>query len=526
MQGSIKAPLASLAIAAAGMLLSSTPAHADAFKTRCDADWVDPATARLRLEWARACAISVNIVSFTNPKPPSFVYPTGLVSTNGIPLWEYIETDDFWGWNSYSGDIAAVNQAFTQNQWRTGPYTATALPGGFQKWTESPSLALARPTYPTFGTSFDPASGSQLFPNPNYALLDCGFYTDAAATHRADTSATGFYMNGYCPSSDIPTSGIDLWLRADAGITAPAGSVSQWADQSGNGRNAVMATPARQPFYVANALHGMPVLRFNGAQSMDLSIYAQPTTFTVFVVGKNSTPSETFSMILGPGGNSPNNQLRWDSGSSAMFVGLGNNMPIITSPIGNTRIYHELSASYNGATMTVYRDGSPVSSSSFATTGPWTLASVGAYYSSYFMNGDLAEVVIYDRVLSPGQRVWIDSYLQTKYFLSCGNGICTANENSSTCPSDCPTCGDGVCGPNEDMWSCPNDCGYCGDGVCGGNENWWSCAYDCGYCGDGVCGFDETWTCSFDCNPECGGGGPVPISGDQTIIRCPLPALQ
>jgi len=90
---------------------------------------------------------------------------------------------------------------------------------------------------------------------------------------------------------------------------------------------------------------------------------------------------------------------------------------VTTVSTGNTRVYHALSARYDGATMTVYRDGGAVSSSSFATTGPWTLASVGSFYSSDFMVGDLAEVVLYDRALSEEDRAAADSYLRTKYNL-------------------------------------------------------------------------------------------------------------
>lgn len=202
MQRRVRVELTFLAIAAAGAFLQSTPAHADpVLISRCANDFLDPTTARLRLEWARACGTSVNIVSPTNPKPPAFAYLTLQLSSNGgIPLWEYIETDDFGGKNSYSGDIATVNEMFTQNQWRSGGIIATTVAGGFQKWTEDPALALARPSYPIFGNNQDINVATPLFPNPNYALHDCKFYTDAAATHLTDTSVTGFYMNGYCPS--------------------------------------------------------------------------------------------------------------------------------------------------------------------------------------------------------------------------------------------------------------------------------------------------------------------------------------
>lgn len=122
-------------------------------------------------------------------------------------------------------------------------------------------------------------------------------------------------------------------------------------------------------------------------------------------------------MILGPGGNNPNNQMRWENGTQVLFVGTGNNLPSTTSTIGNTRIYHELSVRYDGSMMRVYRNGILISSHSFTTSGPWTLSQVAAYYSSIFLIGDLAEVLVYGTALSDADRGRTDSYLKTKYAL-------------------------------------------------------------------------------------------------------------
>lgn len=230
-------------------------------------------------------------------------------------------------------------------------------------------------------------------------------------------AASGTYQLNINVSSALPTSGLDLWLRSDVGVEAPGGRVSIWVDQSGNGRHAMMNVASRQPYLATGALNGLPVLRFLGAQSLTLSALVQPNVFTVFVVGKNTKASESFSMILGPAGNSPNNQLRWENGSQALFVGLGNNMPIITSSVGNTRAYHALSARYNGSSMTVYRDGNVVSNHSFTASGPWTLASVGSWVSTYFMQGELAEIIIYARPLFEGERGTVNAYLRSKYNL-------------------------------------------------------------------------------------------------------------
>jgi hypothetical protein len=202
MQHSVKIKLTSLAIVALGVLLQPPPVHADVVKTRCDGDLLNAATAKLRLEWARACGAKINVVSPTAPVFPAMAYLTGLTDAAGIPLWEYIENNDFWGRNSYSGDSGAgINQIFTQNQWRVGPYTATTAAGSFQKWTQSSTLALTRPTYPIFGNSADINIATPLYPHPNYSLLDCRFYTDRGGVTLANTSTTGFYVNAYCDSN-------------------------------------------------------------------------------------------------------------------------------------------------------------------------------------------------------------------------------------------------------------------------------------------------------------------------------------
>jgi len=194
--------LAFLAVTGTGTVFRPAVAHATPIlQIRCSTDPLTPADAKLRLEWARACGTKLNVVSPTTPTPPAQAFLTGATSANGgIPLWEYIETDDIFGKNSYSGDVATVNQIFVQNQWRVGPISASTAAGGFQKWSEPSVLQLVRPTYPVFGNNFDVNVATQLYPNPNYSLLDCSLYADSAATIRVDTSVTGLFVNGYCSS--------------------------------------------------------------------------------------------------------------------------------------------------------------------------------------------------------------------------------------------------------------------------------------------------------------------------------------
>ncbi len=202
MQCNTKSMIAMLAVAGAGTLLRPTDVHATiVVQIRCSTDpVVHPTDAMARLEWARACGTKMNVGSPTNPIPPAQSFLTGALSANGgIPLVDYRETDDPQGKNSYSGDAATVNQIFFQSQWRPGPINATTDVRGFQKWA-GVNPPLPRPLYPTFGNNADINTAIQLFPNPNYSLVDCTLYADAAAQNRVDTSVTGFFVNGYCTS--------------------------------------------------------------------------------------------------------------------------------------------------------------------------------------------------------------------------------------------------------------------------------------------------------------------------------------
>jgi Concanavalin A-like lectin/glucanases superfamily len=324
--------------------------------------------------------------------------------------------------------VATGNTIGLSNDFRPTCITNSNAPDASYTWT-APSTGTF--TFDTTGSSFDTVldilsfnTGSSLGCNDDsnntlQSSVSVGLTAGQSVRVIIDGygGGSGAFRLSIQASAAIPAAGLHLWLRSDAGVTLSGSQISRWVDQSGNGRNAAMSTAPRQPTYVAGALNGKPMVRFFGQQSMGLEITASPTTFTVFVMGRNSRTDNSFSMILGPGGNSPNNQLRWENGSQALFVGTGNNMPIITSSIGDTRAYHALSARYDGATMTVYRDGNATSSHAFSTSGPWILASVGSYYSSNFMVGDLGEVIIYNRVLTESERLSVNGYLRSKYGL-------------------------------------------------------------------------------------------------------------
>jgi hypothetical protein len=210
--------------------------------------------------------------------------------------------------------------------------------------------------------------------------------------------------------------GAEMWLRADAGIVQSGGKISRWVDQSGKGHDGFMPTAARQPTWVEAGLNQLPVVRFDGAQSLYLQSYLEPTAFSLFVVGKNDAPSG-YTLILGPGGNAPNNQIRWENDTQLLLIGLGNGLPLTTETIGDTHVYHALALRYDGSTLGIYRDGDLVSNKAFSTTGPWTFAQLGAWFGSDFAKSALAEVIVYDAALPSSEFDSTSAYLSQKYAL-------------------------------------------------------------------------------------------------------------
>src|SRR6266513_3797597 len=92
------------------------------------------------------------------------------------------------------------------------------------------------------------------------------------AAAQTDTTAT---KAAYVPPPDVnvanapvPTNGLSLWLRADAGVTAgAAGKVSSWANE-GSPVKATAGLPEARPALTQNAIGGKPAIHFDGGTNM------------------------------------------------------------------------------------------------------------------------------------------------------------------------------------------------------------------------------------------------------------------
>jgi hypothetical protein len=101
------------------------------------------------------------------------------------------------------------------------------------------------------------------------------------------------------PAPVIPTSGLQLWLKADEGVTTSGSRVKRWGDQSGNGNDAHQADPERQPFLVEGQLNGQPVIRFDGVDDrLGLSGTNQMSAISLFLVFKLDSGRDQYLPIV------------------------------------------------------------------------------------------------------------------------------------------------------------------------------------------------------------------------------------
>ncbi len=93
-----------------------------------------------------------------------------------------------------------------------------------------------------------------------------------------------FTTPGFTPTQ---IAGLKLWLKADAGLfkdaakaqpaTADADAIYTWADQSGNGNDAIQATLANRPLLKLAIQNGKAVVRFDGADDgLQTAIFGSP----------------------------------------------------------------------------------------------------------------------------------------------------------------------------------------------------------------------------------------------------------
>jgi hypothetical protein len=240
--------------------------------------------------------------------------------------------------------------------------------------------------------------------------------------------------------AQVPTQGLRLWLKADAGITKGTdGKVTRWADQSGNGKHATAAA-GKGPVYVAKAANGMPALRFNEDLNLAGDMGTIPAPMTIFTYVRFDADYTHAQYVFSSGDRS--NDGGWGYGNHVSISREGTGYYCMwgypSGEPGHLRVWGVLPGDQDLVITTAYRSISSSPNhrlwvSGTAKTAPeYTLPSgknfsnrgqyaIGRWIKSsypWWLHGEVSEILVYNQECTETLRLAVEQYLLQKYVLS------------------------------------------------------------------------------------------------------------
>lgn len=244
----------------------------------------------------------------------------------------------------------------------------------------------------------------------------------------AAAAAIGLFAGS---ASAIPLSGLVYHLDAGKGITLSGGNVAQWNDQSGNNRNFAQGSAVKQPLYVASnaAFNNQATIRFDGNESGSsgnplvrpntdaLVLGSSVSARTLFIVNSTSR-HEGLDGIWGI--NNADTGLRRASSTNWQHPGNGNDFSNGGSLLVNEA--NTTAAALNTKHIVTATRGSNVTMGS---------TNIGDYFqvgtnAARSWQGDIAEVIVYDRVLTAREVHQVNGSLGLKYDIAVKPGFVIA----------------------------------------------------------------------------------------------------
>jgi hypothetical protein len=241
--------------------------------------------------------------------------------------------------------------------------------------------------------------------------------SDYSSSNPPVTATT--LMSGGGPDMPLTlTDGLRLWLKADAGVSANQG-IDSWVDQSGNGNNATQGTGVNQPTLVASQSNGRPVVHFDATQGQSFSLPNVMVSATDPT--QEATAGEIFAVVRSAGTGSLwrwgtsgswypySDGTVWDDFGTTSWGSLGKPAQDLTK----FHLYNISSSSsvwkqrFNGL-VNYDRIGNTVGFQAGPTLG---VSNTG------YLTGDIAEIIVYDHVLTSHEREVVGVYFTSKYGL-------------------------------------------------------------------------------------------------------------
>jgi len=229
------------------------------------------------------------------------------------------------------------------------------------------------------------------------------------------------------PVSNYPSDYSDLavWLRADSGVTfdIPTKKVSAWADKSGQNNNVSQVISSKQPLrHGYGGINDKAYIGFDGTDDDFTSNGFSPigTDFTIFEVSKIDGATNCIFGYQRIGAS-----IYFGSNNDQLYASVSDGSQSITTKtlVNNSSTNHigifkknniSINLEYYDSTNTILKNFSNLGFDNTTTfnLNPFT---IGSNNSSQFLDGNISEVIVYNRALSNNEIADVRSYLNLKY---------------------------------------------------------------------------------------------------------------
>lgn len=307
-----------------------------------------------------------------------------------------------------------ITYTFTGTKFRSGQ-TIGGLPSGVSAGT----VTVVSSTSITVPLT---ATGSATTGAASVDIVDSTYGTSGTQTLTVNASGG---------ITTLPvTSGLALRLHAEAGVTTATG-VSSWVDQVSGTTAVVQATGASQPGYIASAYNSKHCLRFNGSSQYLASSGVvsalntqDATVFAVMKVSGGTGNRYAFANVdLTAGVLSGYAMIADQNLKYSLMHGDGSHSGNWVLPAGLTDSSLHAVAGWMAqgfpTKQDIYVDGTNANSDSTGavanTTKPIAVGCLNSTLGSLYFNGDVCEIICFNRGLTSTELTSMKSYFQSEW---------------------------------------------------------------------------------------------------------------
>lgn len=217
---------------------------------------------------------------------------------------------------------------------------------------------------------------------------------------------------------------LQAWLRASDGIQTSGNDVTKWQGISAHERVFDHSNQV-PPKLIGSAINNQPTVRFSTSQTLLAEGVASTREevvvedFTIFFVAKNNAPSTRGQLLSTCTSDEANNQqIRYNGSDDEIYMyGPFGPEGVRLRTDSATTEYQVLTLKRSGPQVELYQDGLRTDSVMTAESNRLRFSQIGARCRNEYLDGEIAEFLIFSAALDDSDQQVIKAYLSDRYGL-------------------------------------------------------------------------------------------------------------